>query len=345
MNKSILLISLLIAINAATFDLETARADMLTRHNYYRSQHQVGSLTRSSEIEAYAQNYSNYLVSINSLTHSQGPYGENLYLGPKGSSIGVSAVDMWYEEVSDYDFSNPGYKSGIGHFTQLVWKNSKYLGCGVGCGSNNYCFVSCNYSPAGNYLGQFASNVFPKVDGNNPGTTAPDTTAPDTTAPDTTAPDTTEQQATVTPSDDPLEIFREEITERHNYYRAQHQVGNLVRDSELERIAQEAAEYMIQTDSFYFTSEKYYGKSIGQNLYYRWGTLTGNHPVDSWYSKSSSYDYNNPTTSSFTQLVWKDSQKLGCGYACSGKECYICCTYYPPGNYPSRLATNVFPKA
>ena len=79
-----------------------------------------------------------------------------------------------------------------------------------------------------------------------------------TTAPDTTTPETTS-------SDDPFEIFRQQVTTRHNYYRAQHQVGDLERDSELERIAQSEAEYMSEIDQFAFANEKYNGQYIGEN--------------------------------------------------------------------------------
>jgi len=48
-----------------------------------------------------------------------------------------------------------------GHFTQLVWKGSKQIGCGASCNNSNKCYVTCNYYPPGNYIGQFASNVFP----------------------------------------------------------------------------------------------------------------------------------------------------------------------------------------
>ena len=165
MNKTILLILLLIAINADTLNLETVRSQMLTRHNYYRAQHQVNDLTRVAAIESIAQNYSNYLVTLGYLVHSSnaysGQYGENLYWGPKNSNIGIDSTDSWYNEVVDYDFNEPGFTSGTGHFTQLVWKGSQQLGCGVACGSNNYCFVTCNYYPPGNYLGQFPQNVFP----------------------------------------------------------------------------------------------------------------------------------------------------------------------------------------
>ena len=71
------------------------------------------------------------------------------------------ASDAWYDEINDpgYDFNNPGYRNGIGHFTQMVWKSTEKLGCGV---SGEY--LTCRYYPPGNYVGQFAQNVLPLVD-------------------------------------------------------------------------------------------------------------------------------------------------------------------------------------
>ena len=152
----------------ADSELETIRKNILTRHNYHRKRHQVDNLVRNSEIEKIAQSYSEKLASERQMYHSNNNYngqslGENLYAcwGSYQMSVnGNDATDDWYSEVSLYDFNNPGYKSGVGHFTQLVWKGSKQLGCGASC-QNNYCSVTCNYFPAGNYLNQFASNVFP----------------------------------------------------------------------------------------------------------------------------------------------------------------------------------------
>jgi len=67
---------------------------------------------------------------------------------------------MWYDEVTNpgYDFKNPGFSSGIGHFTALVWKSSTKLGCGI-----SGVYVVCRYCDGpGNYMGQFPDNVFPK---------------------------------------------------------------------------------------------------------------------------------------------------------------------------------------
>lgn len=37
-----------------------------------------------------------------------------------GSELtGQKTVDMWYEEVKDYNFSRPGFSSKTGHFTQV----------------------------------------------------------------------------------------------------------------------------------------------------------------------------------------------------------------------------------
>lgn len=180
MNKLLILCFITIALSA-TLDLENARAQILTRHNYYRAQHQVGDLVRLPAIEKIAQNYSEYLASIGKMEHSKNKYngkslGENLYYGYLSSNIGINTVEKWYSEESAYDYNNPGYKKGIGHFTQLVWKNSENLGCNVGCKSNNYCYVTCNYYPAGNNINSFPSNVFPKVE-----TTTSDETTSDTT--------------------------------------------------------------------------------------------------------------------------------------------------------------------
>ena len=152
-------------------NLEKIRKTILTHHNNYRKKHQVGNLVRNSEIEKIAQAYSEKLSAVCGRGHSGNKYkneplGENLYYvwGTYQMEVnGKDATVSWYNEVSQYDFNNPGYKSGVGHFTQLVWKGSKQIGCGASC-ENNYCAVTCNYYPAGNYLGEFASTVFPAVE-------------------------------------------------------------------------------------------------------------------------------------------------------------------------------------
>ena len=65
-----------------------------------------------------------------------------------------------------YDFNNVDNGTiTAGHFTQVVWKSSKQIGCAVAVGpwktfTNSY-YVGCNYLPVGNVLGQYSKNVSP----------------------------------------------------------------------------------------------------------------------------------------------------------------------------------------
>ena len=61
-----------------------------------------------------------------------------------------------------YDFTTGESTDGnaVGHFTQVVWKSTTKVGCGFStCGDND--LLVCNYSPAGNFAGQYLENVPP----------------------------------------------------------------------------------------------------------------------------------------------------------------------------------------
>lgn len=132
---------------------------MLNEHNAKRALHQNTSpLTWSDELASYAQNYANAYDCSGNLVHSGGPYGENLAVGYSD----VGAVDAWYDEISQYDYSNPGFSEATGHFTQVVWKGTSQVGCGVKtCGGAWGDYVICSYKDAGNVIGYFPENVAP----------------------------------------------------------------------------------------------------------------------------------------------------------------------------------------
>ncbi|OMP88498.1 Protein PRY1 [Diplodia seriata] len=69
-------------------------------------------------------------------------------------------VDMWYDEISDYGsyWGKDDVPMSVMHFTQVVWKTTTKVGCGVAaCSDGN--LVTCRYQEAGNMLGTFATNV------------------------------------------------------------------------------------------------------------------------------------------------------------------------------------------
>ena len=51
--------------------------------------------------------------------------------------------------------------NNLGHFTQVVWKNSKNLGIAKARSSSGKIIVVANYEPAGNFIGQYVQNVPP----------------------------------------------------------------------------------------------------------------------------------------------------------------------------------------
>jgi uncharacterized protein YkwD len=78
--------------------------------------------------------------------------GENLAMGTGGSISSDYAkylIDLWFNEHTLYSYSSKSCRGVCGHYTQMVWANSRYLGCGMTQCSFGY-FLVCNYGPGGN---------------------------------------------------------------------------------------------------------------------------------------------------------------------------------------------------
>ncbi|CEF66660.1 CAP domain-containing protein [Strongyloides ratti] len=131
----------------------------LNQTNKYRESHQVKPLTINPEITAAAQAYAEKLAASGSFEHDTNTkYGENLYFH---SHTPDDAVNSWYSEVRHYSFHFPIFSFSTGHFTALVWKSTKEMGCGTAKGKKGY-YVVCKYSPPGNVHGKYSENVLAK---------------------------------------------------------------------------------------------------------------------------------------------------------------------------------------
>lgn len=154
--------------STSTSGLSSFAAAILNEHNVKRALHSAPPLEWNNTLAQYAQNYATSSFSCDNvqLIHSGGPYGENLAAGYVG---GAAPVDAWYDEISDYDFSNPGFSEQTGHFTQVVWKSTSQVGCYyVTCDNAWRQYTICEYSnQRGNVVGTdsatglsyFAENV------------------------------------------------------------------------------------------------------------------------------------------------------------------------------------------
>jgi pathogenesis-related protein 1 len=136
--------------------------ELLLRHNRAREEVGVGPLTWSSGLAVYAQEWADHLASTScKMEHRPGSgkwkqeHGENLLIGTVGYHGVVDAVASWEGEKANYHGESVDIStiSGWGHYTQLVWRNTKRLGCAkVECGRS--VIIVCNYDPRGNILGQ-----------------------------------------------------------------------------------------------------------------------------------------------------------------------------------------------
>jgi hypothetical protein len=139
-------------------------AEILRAHNELRAKHCASPLTWSKELANYAQGWADTLVDDGCrFDHNpDGRHGENLsFYAPPDSQTPASVAQSWYDEIADFNFKKPSFSMLTGHFTQLVWRETAQLGCGVGQCNGGMLWV-CNYDPAGNVMGSYENNVLPE---------------------------------------------------------------------------------------------------------------------------------------------------------------------------------------
>ena len=128
--------------------------ELLAAHNRWREEVGLPALRWSEDLAEYAQDWAEELAARNTLRHRfNSPYGENLafFWGRRATPMHV--VDLWGREVEDYDYERNTCRDVCGHYTQIVWKDTEEVGCGVARTGNREFWV-CNYNPPGNYIGE-----------------------------------------------------------------------------------------------------------------------------------------------------------------------------------------------
>lgn len=145
-------------------------AECVQHHNKYRGNHdETDNVEWDEKLAKGAEEWVKKITESGQMRHAtqeeSDNAGENLAM--RGSSQAFTdsacqhAVANWYSEIKDFDFNTKSGR-GTGHFTQVVWKKSKKIGCAVGAikkGDMFHEYVVCRYMESGNWQGEYKSNV------------------------------------------------------------------------------------------------------------------------------------------------------------------------------------------
>lgn len=130
---------------------------ILAHHNKVRADVGVGPLRWDEGLAAYAKQWADHLAANGCRMKHRKPnaYGENLFQGTAGHFTALDAAKGWESEKKLYSGGMVTDKNyvRIGHYTQMVWRDTRKVGCGEAI-CNGTLLVACNYDPPGNYLGR-----------------------------------------------------------------------------------------------------------------------------------------------------------------------------------------------
>jgi pathogenesis-related protein 1 len=139
----------------ASSDGVSIEGQMLDAQNAVRARVGVHPLVWSDKLARAAQEWADTLVKEGSFRHRpNSPWGQNLYAVMGTEFLPQQIVNGWAAEAKDFNYAANTCKEDrmCGHYTQLVWRDTRQVGCAVARGGNREVWV-CEYSPKGNHIG------------------------------------------------------------------------------------------------------------------------------------------------------------------------------------------------
>lgn len=141
------------------------RTVMLDAHNGERVSLGLPLLDWDEALAADAARYADDMARSGLFRHSPRagraiPSGENLWMGSPRLFAYQAMVGSFLEEKRLTriagklpDMSSTGRWQDVGHYTQMIWRGTRKLGCALGEGANAD-YLVCRYFPAGNEFGK-----------------------------------------------------------------------------------------------------------------------------------------------------------------------------------------------
>ena len=128
--------------------------DMLALHNAVRTRVGVDPLVWSARLAARSRDWAETLLASKQFVHRPNSnYGENLFEITGATASAAQVVNAWAAESRHYDYKSNRCRGVCGHYTQIVWSDTKEVGCAVARVAGREVWV-CNYDPPGNWVGQ-----------------------------------------------------------------------------------------------------------------------------------------------------------------------------------------------
>jgi len=112
------------------------------------------------QLEQYARWWASQRKADCKLEHSfpenDFKLGENIFWGSGSDWTPSDAVRVWADEEKYYTYATNSCVPGqmCGHYTQIVWKSTRRIGCARVVCDDGDVFMTCNYDPVGNYVGE-----------------------------------------------------------------------------------------------------------------------------------------------------------------------------------------------
>ncbi len=146
-------------------DRDNLAGRTLAAHNRERSTLGIPPLRWDAALARDASIWANHLTEVGYLEHSvddprdPDPEGENLWAGTRGHYSVESMIGLWTAEKRNFKpgifpaNSRTGHLEDVGHYTQLMWRSTRKVGCAIATGGKDD-FLVCRYSEGGNVLGE-----------------------------------------------------------------------------------------------------------------------------------------------------------------------------------------------
>jgi len=142
---------------------QTDQRNWLAAHNLARAEVGIAPLVWSERLAHDAQGWANHLAARNLYDHASPQerkgQGENLWRGPRGNWTAWETVGFFVAEKRHFhpghfpDVSRTGHWSDVAHYTQVIWPQTREVGCAIARTPSDEVLV-CRYWPAGNVWGE-----------------------------------------------------------------------------------------------------------------------------------------------------------------------------------------------